>query len=356
LVSNVYSAIFAGKSTEQINEIYKRGSRNPKEDDPDYSLYKYDEIKFPKGLPSASTLKMKAKNDMKTAKEKGLYKGHVSLQNRKLDAPLWIESANFSFYHDEYDSYNDFLDDLMDGNVNVYMKFVNNIIFKVVFGNPYRSHEMRCVFQNIFEGTYVPKGSSIQFDKSGKKILLNLSLEIPVKKNVLDENITVGVNMRGTEPALCVLNTESAHATFGSREHLLRVKTQMKAQRRSLQKALKYTAGGHGRKKKLNKLEVFEHHEANFVKTYQHKVSKDIVDFAVDNHAKYINIENLSGYHENEESILHIFPYYNLTAQIKYKAAIQGIEVREIPVCDGENDYDTACNIANYREKDAKKS
>ena len=39
LISSVYSAIISGKSKEEIAEIYTRGQRKPKEDDPEYSLY-----------------------------------------------------------------------------------------------------------------------------------------------------------------------------------------------------------------------------------------------------------------------------------------------------------------------------
>jgi IS605 OrfB family transposase len=335
---------------EVIKDLYKRGSRKPKKDDSDYSLYDFEQFVFPIGMQTASRVSMNVRADLQTAREKGLFKGRVSLQNRKLDAPLWIEKVNINFYH-KYDSQDEFLDYLMNGKVDIYMKFVNDIVFKVVFGNPYRSHEMRCVFENIFAGVYKPKGSSLQFDRTGKEIILNLSLEIPKKVNELDEGIIVGVNLRSPEfVSVCSLNNGGVVATFGNRADLRRVKAQMKAQRTQLQKSLKYTSSGHGRKKKLVHMDNLSHHEANFVKTYQHKISKDIVDFAVKNNAKYINIEDLADFNE-KNTLLSNFPYFNLITQITYKANIQGITVRQVKCCaeeetGNEDIYKTAKQIA----------
>lgn len=111
LISNVYSAIYSGRSKEEINEIYKKGKRNPKETDSNYSLYEFGEVVFPKGLPTASSVGMKVKQDIMTAKKDGLFKGKVSLPNKKLDSPLIIESQQFKIYHN-YENYNDFLDSL----------------------------------------------------------------------------------------------------------------------------------------------------------------------------------------------------------------------------------------------------
>ena len=57
------------------------------------------------------------------------------------------------------------------------MKFVNGINFKLVFGNLNKSYALRSEIQQIFEKNYKVCGSSIQID--GKKIILNLSMDIP---------------------------------------------------------------------------------------------------------------------------------------------------------------------------------
>ena len=330
LISSIYAAIYSGKSNEEINEIYKKGQRCPKENDPDYSLYKFGEITFPKGMMTQSTVKMKVKADIKTAKSNGLFKGKVSLQNKKLDAPLWIESQQFSFYHN-YKNYQEFLDHLQSTDLEVFMKFVNGIHFRVIFGNPHKSNKLRCVIKNIFEENYRVQGSSIQID--GKKIILNLAMAIPKQKHQLDENTVVGVKLGLTVPAVCALNNnEYAREFIGSMDDFLRIRTKIQAQRRRLQKSLTYTSGGHGRKKKLKHLEIFKKYESNFVQTYNHMVSKRIVEFALKHNAKYINLMNLRGYDE-DKFVLRNWSYYQLQQYIIYKASLHGIEVRYINQC-----------------------
>lgn len=346
LISNIYSAIYAGKTNEEISDIYKRGQRKPKENDSEYSLYKFGEIDFPKGMMTQSSVKMAAKNDIKKAKENGLFKGKSSLPNKKLDAPLIIESQQFEFYHN-YKNYNDFLENLFTDKLEVFMKFVNGITFKVVLGNPHKSHELRCVIQNIFEEVYKVQGSSIQFDKTGKKIILNLSLAIPKKRMELDKNTVVGVDLGVAIPAVCALNNdEYAREFIGSKDDFLRVRTKIQAQKKRLQRNLKNSSGGHGRSKKLKPLDRFSEYEKNFVQTYSHMVSKRVVDFAVKHNAKYINVEELEGYHTND-FILRNWSYYKLEQYITYKARMYGIEVRKV------NPYHTSqiCSCCGHWEE-----
>lgn len=346
LISNVYSLIYSGKTKEEIGEIYKKGTRNPKKNDSEYSLYKFGEINFPKGLNTASSIKMSVKHDIRKAKENGLFKGRSCLPTRKLDAPLIIESRQFNFYHN-YKAHLDFLDNLFSEKIEVFMKFVNGIDFKIVFGNPHKSHELRCVIQNIFEEIYKVQQSSIQFDNTGKKIILNLSLAIPKKAMELDENTVVGVDLGVAIPAVCALNNnEYAMEFIGSKDDFLRVRTKIQAQKKRLQKSLKYAGGGHGRSKKLKPLKKFEDYEKNFVQTYSHMVSRHVVNFAVKQNAKYINIEDLEGYCASD-FILRNWSYYELQKYITYKAEIYGIEVRKV------NPYRTSqiCSCCGHWEE-----
>lgn len=344
LISNVYSAIYSGRSKEEINEIYKKGKRNPKETDSNYSLYEFGEVVFPKGLPTASSVGMKVKQDIMTAKKDGLFKGKVSLPNKKLDSPLIIESQQFKIYHN-YENYNDFLDSLFTNKLEVFMKFVNGINFKLVFGNLNKSYALRSEIQQIFEKNYKVCGSSIQID--GKKIILNLSMDIPKKEVELDENVVVGVDLGLAIPAVCGLNTNDyIKQSIGSKDDFLRIRTQLQSQRRRLQKSLSSNSGGHGKQKKLKPLEKLKDRERNFVKTYNHYVSKNIVDFAVNNKAKYINVEDLSGF-DSSQFILRNWSFYELQQFITYKAAKYGIEVRKI------NPYHTSqiCSCCGHWEE-----
>ena len=304
------------------------------------------EIEFPKGNDTLSSVTQKVRQDFSTALKNGLARGERTITNYKRTNPLLVRNRNLNFCH-EYKSYNDFLEKLFDSDLEVFIKWVNKIKFKVVFGNPHKSHELRCVIQNIFEEIYKVQGSSIQFDKTGKKIILNLSLAIPKKRMELDENTVVGVDLGVAIPAVCALNNdEYARDFIGSKDDFLRVRTRIQNQKRRLQKGLKFTSGGHGRNKKLKPLKKFEDYEKNFVQTYSHMVSKHVVDFAVKHNAKYINVEDLEGYRASD-FILRSWSYYKLEQYITYKARIYGIEVRKV------NPYHTSqiCSCCGHWEQ-----
>ena len=66
----------------------------------------------------------------------------------------------------------------------------------------------------------------------------------------------------------------------------------------------------------------------NFRDTYNHKVSRYIVDVAIKYRVGLIQMEDLSGFSEQQqESLLKNWSYYDLQQKIKYKAEENGIRV-----------------------------
>ena len=101
----------------------------------------------------------------------------------------------------------------------------------------------------------------------------------------------------------------------------------------------------------LEPLDRTDKAEAHFVETYCHMVSKRVVDFAVKNGAKYINIENLNGY-DSSEFILRNWSFYKLQQYITYKAERYGIIVRKINPC-----YTSQiCSVCGNYEEGQRKS
>ena len=65
-----------------------------------------------------------------------------------------------------------------------------------------------------------------------------------------------------------------------------------------------------------------------FKDTYNHKVSRYIVDLAVKYQCATIQMEDLSGFSEQQtESLLKNWSYYDLQNKVKYKAEEKGIKV-----------------------------
>lgn len=323
---------------KELSHLYTRINSNK-----NGSAYDKD-IEFAKGVATTSELSQRIPADFKKACRDGLLKGNVGLPVYKRDNPLWTAGRSLKFTYG-YDSYQDFLDNLYSNDLKIYLNWVNKIQFEVILGNPHKSAELRSVFQNIFEESYKICGSSIQIDR--KSIILNLSLQIPVREIHLDEDTVVGVDLGIAIPAVCALNNNDyIRKSIGSADDFVRVRTKIQAEKRRLQKNLKYSNGGHGRKKKLAALDKFSKYERNWVKTYNHMVSKNVVEFAVQNKAKYINLEDLSGYDAND-FILRNWSYYELQQQIVYKANMYGIQVRFI------NPYHTSqiCSCCGHWEE-----
>ena len=288
------------------------------------------DIDFATGVDTPSAVTQKVKQDFSTALKNGLAKGERTVTNYKRTNPLITRGRNLVFYHN-YENYQEFLEKINDTDLEVYIKWVNKITFKIIFGNPHKSNELRSVVKNILEENYKVQGSSIEID--GTSIILNLSLSIPKQLRDLDENTVVGVDLGIAVPAMCALNNNLyERLAIGSADDFLRVRTKLQSQRKRLQKSLKTASGGHGRNKKLKALEKVKKQEAHFVETYCHMISKNVVDFALKHNAKYINIENLTGYNTSE-FILKNWSYYKLQEYIIYKAAKYGIEVRKINPC-----------------------
>lgn len=288
------------------------------------------DIDFATGVDTPSAVTQKVKQDFSTALKNGLAKGERTVTNYKRTNPLITRGRNLVFYHN-YENYQEFLEKINDTDLEVYIKWVNKITFKIIFGNPHKSNELRSVVKNILEENYKVQGSSIEID--GTSIILNLSLSIPKQLRDLDENTVVGVDLGIAVPAMCALNNNLyERLAIGSADDFLRVRTKLQSQRKRLQKSLKTASGGHGRNKKLKALEKVKKQEAHFVETYCHMISKNVVNFALKHNAKYINIENLTGYNTSE-FILKNWSYYKLQEYIIYKAAKYGIEVRKINPC-----------------------
>ena len=320
-----------------------------------------DDIVFIESFEIPQTAAKKAKDDYRNAKEKGLMKGKISLPsynnnnpfilNPKFLRPLGSDPTNYGFYY-EYASFDEFLSHLYS-DLDVFIKLPQDITFKCVFGNPRRSAELRNVFKNIFDGTYDVRGSSISL--KDKKIILNLGISIPKKNTVLDESLSVGVDLGLAIPAMCALSSNNfVRKAIGSKDDFIRIRQKIQAELRRLQKSLTYTSGGHGRAKKLQALERFKEYERNWVKTYNHFVSHAIVDFALKNGAKYINLEYLKGFGSQDKNkfILRNWSYYELQQQIKYKAEKYGIVVRFVNPCYTSQ----VCSCCGHWEEDQRVS
>ncbi len=350
------------KPTERSNydELQTLGSRTP--DSKLGSLYagKIDINDYPTGLPLAGTAGRKADMKLKDSRKKGLFEGKVSLPTFKKDIPLDFPkmyvtpmSANkkpVGIYYDteKYPTPMDFYDALMnDRNVELYLKFCNDITFKFCLGNLKDSLYLRKTLVDIFNGVVEPCDSSICVD--GKRIILNMSMDFPTVEHTLDKTKVMGIDVGFVVPLMCAFNDDDyLRLAIGDGKFIRHHRIMFQEERRALAKALRMSAtNGKGRTKKLKPLDELKSKEKNFVKTQNQIMAKRAVNFALKHNAGVIQMENLKhiARKERDKFLLRNWGYFELQQAIEFKAQQYGIEVRYV-----EPAYTSqVCSICGHR-------
>lgn len=214
---------------------------------------------------------------------------------------------------------------LSDDKKEIYMDWLNDISFAMNFGRDKSNNKI--IIERAMSGEYKYCDSKIQIDD--RKIFLLFCVDIPNEKKELNPNLSVGVNLGIVVPAYCSLSEGLERLSIGDMNDLFRHRIQMQERRRRLQKHLKMASGGHGREDKLKALDRLSECERNYVRTYNHRVSSQIVQFALKHGAGTIKMELLEGYGEDERNklILRNWSYHELHQMVEYKAKKYGIAV-----------------------------
>ena len=273
-------------------------------------------LELGKGIDTLSAVTQKVKKDFSISLKNGLAKGERSSINYKRNFPLITRGRNLTFY---------------EQGGEVLIKWVNKIIFKVVFNaRKENTLELQHTLQMVINKEYKVMQSSLEFDKNNN-LILNLTLDIPFKQEEeFIEGRVLGVDLGVKYPAyVCLSDDTYKREHIGEALELIKQRKQYQDRRRRTQQQLKNVKGGKGRGKKLKNLNRLSECERNFAKTYNHTISKRIVEFAKKYKCQYINMEKLTkdGF---DNAILRNWSYYELQNMVEYKADRIGIKVRYV--------------------------
>ena len=276
----------------------------------------FKDISFGNGVDTLSAVTQKVKKDFSTALKNGMAKGERTSTNYKRTFPLITRGRNLTFYEQDGD---------------IFIKWVNKIVFKVVFNaRKENTLELQHTLQKVINGEYKLSQSSLEFDRNNN-LILNLTMDISFKQedNLIKDRV-LGVDLGVKYPAYVCLNDDTyKREHIGEALELIKQREQYQARRRRTQQQLKNVKGGKGRHKKLKNLDRLSDCERNFAKTYNHMISKRIVEFAKKHKCEYIHLEKLTkdGF---DNTILRNWSYYELQQMIEYKADRLGIKVRYV--------------------------
>ena len=200
----------------------------------------------------------------------------------------------------------------------------------------------RIIVDRILSGEYSVCDSSVQVKDN--EFFLLLTYKQPVVNNTLDSNKIMGIDIGINRPvSFYIIDEKHQPYQFNLNEHIQHERLKLLKQRKTLQQSLKFSAGGHGRDRKMQALNNFTEKEKLWAKNKNHTITKNIIDIALSYNVGVIKLEDLTGITiDTKNYFLKSWAYYQLQNFIEYKAKSQGISVlfvnpkntsRTCPVC-----------------------
>lgn len=154
-----------------------------------------------------------------------------------------------------------------------------------------------------------------------KRHKLIAQIAVGIKENECAGNSAMGVDLGLKCPAVC--NTSDGKVKFvGNGRKNKYIRRHHKTKRKKLGKA-----------KKLNAIRKSQDKEQRIMKDIDHKLSRQIVRFAIENKVSEIRMEKLANIRKTaktsrkNEKNLHTWSFYRLAQFIEYKAKLEGIKV-----------------------------
>ena len=197
---------------------------------------------------------------------------------------------------------------------------------------PSKAGQAKKTLEDMINGNYVKRCDSKIQKKNGKFYLL-LVLQQEVEQPNLDKNRVMGIDLGMDIPAYIAMEFKPEWGrAFGNKKELLDFKTKIQKLKNSEKHKSVYARGGHGRKRKLknNRLEALRNRESNFAKTYNHTLSKQIIDYAIKNEVGTIRMEKLDGKSFKDQKMLGNWTYYMLQQMIQTKGEAKGIIIEYV--------------------------
>ena len=202
------------------------------------------------------------------------------------------------------------------------------------------------------------KLGALRIAKKGHHWIASIAVDFPVSETKGTEKL--GVDLGILCPAVGVIPSTGKTKFFGNGRHNKFIRRKYKQLRREL-----------GRKKKLNAIKRIKDKESRIMRDINHKISRQIVNFAIENNCGFIHLENLSGIRQTSKAggknkaNLHSWTFYELGSFVEYKAREVGIKVvkvkpdytsQECPSCGARNkirgrNYVCGCGYRSHRDR-----
>lgn len=268
----------------------------------------------------------KWKND-----KKEILIGDKSIPNYKKYCPIDLKNKSIQLYKEK---------DMYIVNLslisNLYKKELERTSGQFAVLLKIGDRTQKAILNKLISGEYNVCASQIIYHKN--KWFLNLTYQFIQEIKELDKNRILGIDLGivnvATMQVYDINNQKYDWLKYNQcvldGKELIHFRQSIEARRKQLSKQSKIAGEGrcgHGYNTKMKPVNKIGDKIANFRDTYNHKISKYIIEFAIKNNCGIIQMEDLSGYSGAGNSLLENWSYYDLQNKIQYKAKEKGIEV-----------------------------
>lgn len=311
------------------SDYYKLNHEYPKEKEIlSYTLVGFVNDKFKTGNDlysgNCSTTVRSACGEFKNSRSDFL-KGTKSVINYKGNQPLDLHNKAIRF-------------ECIDKEYYVYLKLLNRPAFKkhnyanteIKFKVLLYDNSSKTVVERCIDKIYKISASKLIYNEKKKCWMLNLSYSFSNDSETeLDKDKILGVDLGIHYPICASISGERKFFKIdgGEIEHTRR---KIEARKKSLLKqGISCGEGriGHGIKTRNKPVYDIEDKISRFRDTANHKYSRALINYAVNNNCGIIQMEDLTGITSDSNRFLKNWSYFDLQTKIEYKAQEVGIKV-----------------------------
>ncbi len=194
-----------------------------------------------------------------------------------------------------------------------------------------KDNSTRTILERCYDKIYKISASKLIWNKKKKQWFLNLSysFERDAEKSEVDTDKILGVNLGVIYPVCASVHGEKNRLIVDGSE-IIEFRRRIEARRDSLKKQAAVCGDGrigHGYNTRMKPVLKISDKISRFRDTYNHKVSRKVVDYAVKSNCGTIQLENLKGITDDAEPFLKNWSYFDLQNKIEYKAKENGIKI-----------------------------
>ena len=166
------------------------------------------------------------------------------------------------------------------------------------------------------------KKGTLLIKKKGNKWIAHISVLVPTSQEFGSTYMAVDLGLK--VPAVAVTDDGKVRF-FGNGRKNKYMRRKFYTQRREL-----------GKRKKINAIRRLGDKEQRWMRDEDHKVSRSIVNFAIENNVSVIRLEDLANVRKTtrtsrkNEKNLHTWSFFRLSRYIEYKANLAGIKVEYV--------------------------